>query len=383
MNINMKTMLSCIIASIVLVSACGASGEEKYSDDHSVTTAPTELLASSKGDLLTIEVSTDAPWQAYASDECSAWASVSPEYCPDFKGTATVKVAENLGKKERSGNIVIKCGTTRHKVALTQEGNVPTEGSIKCPIEGYNLVWHDEFDDSSVQTSNWKFENWSKGWVNDEKQYYVAGGALGNQQTAYIEDGALCIKAQKAENGAKFDGKDISGQVISARMNTKTSWKYAYMEASIWLPKGRGTWPAFWCMPTDQSAGWPGCGEIDIMEEVGNNPNAVSSSIHCQAYNHTKGTQKTHEMKCDGAEEGFHIYAMEWTEDYIKTFVDGKVQLTFPNDGKKDQNTWPFDKAFYITLNLAWGGSWGGSQGVHLEDLPCTMKVDYVRVFQK
>ena len=173
-------------------------------------------------------------------------------------------------------------------------------------------------------------------------------------------------------------------KVYSARLygNRSVGFKYGYIEARIKLPKGKGTWPAWWMMPVN-SSGWPACGEIDIMEEVGVDPNRVSSSIHCLAYNHPNHTQKTHEMYCVGAEEGFHIYAIEWTEDYIRTYVDGTEQLYFENDHLDNNDTWPFNKAFYPILNVAWGGDWGGYAGVDESALPLTMEVDYVRVWQK
>lgn len=373
-----------VLCTVATATACNKP-DNGYRDEHKVSTSPASLECGSEASTLQFSVNADASWQAYADDDCSSWvSSVDPAWSESPSGTVTVKVSENLAKTPRSGSIVIKCGTTRHKISLTQEAMVPEESEIQCPIEGYSLVWHDEFEGASVSSSNWRFENWPWYYVNNELQYYVSGGKLGNQETAYIEDGVLCIKAQKANGSAKFNGsEDISGKVISARMNSRKSWKYAYMEASIWLPKGKGTWPAFWCMPDDQSKGWPACGEIDIMEEVGVDPDIVSSSIHTTSYNHTKGTQKTANRKLSGAESGFHSYALEWTEDYIKTYVDGKHLFTFENDKAGNNDTWPFNKAFYMTLNLAWGGSWGGYAGVDESALPCTMKVDYVRVFQK
>ena len=149
----------------------------------------------------------------------------------------------------------------------------------------------------------------------------------------------------------------------------------------IKLPKGRGTWPAFWMMPVHFHS-WPADGEIDIMEEVGYHPNYVSSSLHANAHVHSNGTQVTHEMFCEGAEDGYHIYAIEWTADKITTYVDGQVQLEYPNRGL-GRDDWPYDAPFYIILNLAWGGDWGGQQGVDMEALPAEMLVDYVRVYQK
>jgi beta-glucanase (GH16 family) len=129
---------------------------------------------------------------------------------------------------------------------------------------------------------------------------------------------------------------------------------------------------------------WPMCGEIDIMEEVGVVPNEVSSSLHTQDYNHTKNTQKTHAMVISGAEGSFHTYALEWTADAITTYVDGMVQLTATKAQMgAGHNQWPFHYAFYPIFNLAWGGSWGGMNGVDESALPVTMEIDYIRVFQK
>ncbi|MBQ7527465.1 MAG: glycoside hydrolase family 16 protein, partial [Bacteroidaceae bacterium] len=211
------------------------------------------------------------------------------------------------------------------------------------------------------------------GWVNHELQTYVNTKSPKGTKVAESSDGTL--KIHTFREGDK---------IYSARLygNKSQGFKYGYIEARIKLPKGKGTWPAWWMMPVS-GGGWPGCGEIDIMEEVGVDANIVSSSIHCTAYNHPTKTQKTHSMTCAGAEDGFHIYALEWTEDYIRTFVDGTEQLYFENDHQGNNDTWPFDKAFYPILNVAWGGDWGGYAGVDESALPVTMEVDYVRVWQK
>jgi beta-glucanase (GH16 family) len=165
-------------------------------------------------------------------------------------------------------------------------------------------------------------------------------------------------------------------------MNTAQSWTYGYFEARLILPKGKGTWPAFWMLPKDFK-NWPDDGEIDIMEEVGYDPNNVSSSIHCKAYYHSIGTQKTAVKRVPTAQTDFHVYAVEWTADYIYGFVDGVRYFTFVNDKKGNKDTWPFNAPFYLKLNLAWGGDWGGAQGVDESILPAVYEVDYVRVYQK
>ena len=179
-------------------------------------------------------------------------------------------------------------------------------------------------------------------------------------------------------NCFKENGKIYSGRVYA---HVNQGWQYGYFEASIKLPKGKGTWPAFWMMPVNFRS-WPADGEIDIMEEVGYHPDYVSSSLHANAHVHSNNTQVTHEMKCEGAEGEFHTYAILWTAKNITTYVDGKVQLSYDNRGL-GRDDWPYDDPFYVIFNLAWGGDWGGAQGVDESALPVTMEVDYVRVFQK
>ena len=255
------------------------------------------------------------------------------------------------------------------------EGAQYVEPEIYTPA-GYKLVWRDEFNDPSLtmpDTKEWWYETAEPGWVNNELQTYVAG-RTGDIVTADVSDGTLKIRAIKSGN-----------RVYSARVNTRKNWTYGYFEARLKLPKGKGTWPAFWMMPSVWS-GWPEGGEIDIMEHVGCVPTEVSSSIHCKAYYHAIGTQKTAARKVAGVMDEFHTYALEWTPEYIKTYVDGK-QLFYYNPDDYSQgrnaNTWPFNKPFELKLNLAWGGDWGGMYGVDESCLPATYEIDYVRVFQK
>lgn len=238
--------------------------------------------------------------------------------------------------------------------------------------DGYTLVWQDEFNNTSLlpDTSYWWYETGNHGWGNNEIQNYIPG-VLNSDTCAVVSDGILKIVAQKKE-----------GKVLSVRMNTKESWTYGYFEARLKLPAGKGTWPAFWMMPKDDSS-WPACGEIDIMEEVGYDPNIIHSTIHCEAYNHSIGTQRAGQKRIPTAQTDFHIYAIEWTEDFIKGYIDGECYFTFTNDKAGNNATWPFSKPFYLKLNLAWGGDWGGAQGVDESALPATYEIDYVRVYQK
>jgi beta-glucanase (GH16 family) len=253
------------------------------------------------------------------------------------------------------------------------DGKVENDNS-NLPVEGYTLVWNDEFNQSETKlpnTSNWSYETGAGGWGNNELQNYIPA-VQGNDTCASVYNGSLKIVAKKS-----------SSEVLSVRMNTIESWTYGYFEARLKLPSGKGTWPAFWMMPKTSVDGWPNDGEIDIMEHVGYRPNYVSSSIHCKSYYHGIGTQKTAEKYVLFSQSAFHVYGLEWTPDYIRGFIDGEQYFEFLNDKTGNKDTWPFNTPFYLKLNLAWGGNWGGAEGVNESALPATYEIDYVRVYQK
>lgn len=249
--------------------------------------------------------------------------------------------------------------------------SVQAKKKYKCPLKGYELVWHDEFDGDSL-SQDWTHEVKRKFWVNQELQNYVRIYTPQGQKVTEVSNGTLKLTA------IKEGGEVYSGRVYAMR---RSGWQYGYMEGRIKLPKGKGTWPAFWMMPVRGNR-WPADGEIDIMEEVGVKPNYVSSSLHATGHVHSNNTQVTHEMLQEGAEDDFHLYAIEWTPERITTYVDGRVQLVYdnPGTGKVD---WPYDAPFYLILNLAWGGSWGGMNGTDDSALPTSMEIDYVRVYQR
>lgn len=316
-----------------------------------------------------VSVTSNVAWEIVPSE---TWLSVTPSKGGNGETTVTVKALANDGKDTRKGVLTLKYDGNTAEVSVTQLSD-----EVNTPA-GYTLVWSDEFNEGPVPGSDWTIENWAPGHVNNELQTYTSKEVDG-KRTLEVKDGFLYINC--------FKGKD--GKIYSGRMNARpsTGWLYGYFEARINLPKGKGTWPAFWMMPSNvdwNTNPWPYCGEIDIMEEVGYHPDYVSSSLHTGNYNHTKGTQKTHEMRCAGAEGEFHVYACEWTPDEITTYVDGKVQLKATKASMgQDHDSWPFHYAFYPILNLAWGGDWGGAQGVDESCLPVSMLVDYVRIFQK
>lgn len=361
----MKNIFSVACLVLGLVS-CGSS-EEEPDVAVKIDFSPTVITVGYEKTEVPLTITCEREWTVYSND---SWV-VCEKISSDPAGNVLVTIAANSATEERQSTVVIKSGTTRVSVPVSQSGKpeTPVDPDINVP-EGYKLVWNDEFEEGSEPNSDWYYETGGGGWGNNELQYYVKG-SQGSEKLAVVEDGTLKIICKKIED-----------KVYSIRMNTAQSWKYGYFEARLKLPAGKGTWPAFWMLPQNFTT-WPDDGEIDIMEEVGYNPNYVSSSIHCKSYNHAINTQKTKEILVSTAQTEFHVYALEWTEDFIRTYIDGKELFYFANDKQGNKDTWPFNTAFYLKLNLAWGGSWGGAQGVDESVLPATYAIDYVRVFQK
>ena len=357
-----------LLLSAMSMMACGGSDDEPATTSISITASPEAIAAPTVGGSYSINVTTTGKeWGAYSNDE---WIKVVANGTTTASGTVSITIAENPYTEERTGTVVLMSGTARKSVNVTQAA---AEKELYPAPEGYKLVWQDEFDSGSELNGNdWTHEVKNAGWVNNELQNYVNHTTPGGNLVTEVKGGKLLIHCLK-ENG-----KIYSGRVYA---KVKEGWTYGYIEASIKLPKGKGTWPAFWMMPVHFTS-WPADGEIDIMEEVGYRPNYVSSSLHANAHVHSNNTQVTHEMYCAGAEDDFHTYAIEWRHDNITTYVDGKLQLSYDNRGL-GRDDWPYDDPFYIIFNLAWGGSWGGQQGVDESALPATLEVDYVRVFQK
>lgn len=240
------------------------------------------------------------------------------------------------------------------------------------------VVWSDEFEKGSrPDTGKWTYDIGNWGWGNNELQYYTEN----RPENARIEQGNLIIEARK---------NDMQEKWTSARLTTrgKTTFVYGRIEISAKVPAERGNWAAGWTLGDNyvDELSWPYCGEIDIMESVGYEMNDTTgdgiahASVHCGAYyfklnNHHTGITEVQNMK-----DEFHLYAIEWTPEYIKAFVDGKEYFSY--DDTSDELTWPFDKPQNIILNLAMGGGWGGAQGMDESVSSQQIIIDYVRVLE-
>jgi|GEM_PF-897336 beta-glucanase (GH16 family) len=230
--------------------------------------------------------------------------------------------------------------------------------------QNWNLVWSDEFDQGSIQSSNWNFETGGGGWGNAELENYT-----NRPQNATINNGQLNIIAQQESYGGS--------NYTSARMNTSGlhSWTYGKVEAYIKLPSGQGLWPAFWMLGTNiPQVGWPQCGEIDIMERV-NTQSTIEGTIHWEA-----GGAAQYGGNTNFDPTQYHLYSVVWDSASITWYLDN-TQYWTANIANNINNTNAFHEPFFIILNLAVGGSWPGNPDGSTT-FPATMYVDYVRVYQ-
>lgn len=230
------------------------------------------------------------------------------------------------------------------------------------------LIWVENFDGNALNETNWNFELGDGcpnicGWGNNERQIYT-------KTNHSVKNGLLTITAQ-------FKDSVYS----STRITTKNKFEFQYgkIEARAKLPIGKGLWPAFWMLGSNISdVGWPKCGEIDILEYVGKEPQQVFTSLHTKdSYGNTKNTKKT---KINGIEDGFHIYTANWTKNKIDFFVDEQLVYTF-NPKNKTEDIWPFNQPFYIIVNLAIGGDFGGPEVDH-SIFPQEFILDYLKIYK-
>ena len=262
--------------------------------------------------------------------------------------------------------------------------------STSAQAADWKLVWSDEFDKpGQPDSTKWNYE---EGFIrNQERQFYTRA----RLENARVEDGMLVIEARKEPFAApvrtsrkksvkKTDKQPEMAEYTSASLTTlgKADWTFGRIEVRAKLPNGRGMWPAIWTLGTNiGQVGWPTCGEIDIMENVGFDPDVIHANIHTKSYNHAIRTNKGSRIVIPKPHQDFHVYAIEWRPERIDFFVDKTKYFTFDNEGK-GTDAWPYDKPQYLILNIAVGGAWGGQKGIDDGIFPQRMYVDYVRVYQ-
>lgn len=239
--------------------------------------------------------------------------------------------------------------------------------SVLHPVpRGDSVIFFDDFNGAALDESFWNYELGDGcpdlcGWGNNEPQIYI-------KENAVVRDGKLIIRATKDD-----------GAIHSARLTTKkkVEFQYGTIEVRAKFPGGRGLWPAIWMLGSDIDTNrWPGCGEIDIMEYVGRNPGVIYNSLHTPySYGETINSKQTYLESLEGV---FHTFKTVWSSEAIKFHIDGKLVYTFSPE-EKNTKTWPFDKTFYLLVNMAVGGNFGGPD-IDESIFPSEFVIDYIKV---
>ncbi len=261
-------------------------------------------------------------------------------------------------------------------------GGAIAQPPLLPPASGYTLTWSDEFSSangSAPDSTKWSLETGGNGWGNQELESYTS-----RTQNAQIQNDNLVITALQ-ENYTGTDG--IARNYTSARLKTQNLFAQVYgrFEARIKIPKGQGIWPAFWMLGKDiEQNGWPKCGEIDIMENIGREPAINHGSLHGpSSVAPTSDLTSTISLPAGQSyADDFHIYAVEWEPGTVRFYVDSNNYATFTQAQWPVGGQWVFDHPFFILLNVAVGGSWPGSPDSSTQ-FPQQMLVDYVRVYSK
>jgi len=235
----------------------------------------------------------------------------------------------------------------------------------------YVKVWSDEFNTPGLPDSTkWGYEVGKL--RNNELQYYT----LKRLENARIQDTLLIIEARKES----YLGADYTSASLISKY--KGDWLYGKIEVRAKVPTGKGTWPAIWMMPTnDEYGGWPKSGEIDIMEYVGMNPLNLYFTTHFEGTNGSGHQSSGKHFEFNAPYDRFITYTLVWTPEKLEWYADGVKYHSYVKTAD-DSKVWPFNKSFYLILNLAYGGVWGAQQGIDDTKLPHKFYIDYVRVYQ-
>jgi beta-glucanase (GH16 family) len=243
------------------------------------------------------------------------------------------------------------------------------------------LTWSDEFDGPAgamPDPTRWAFDLGGGGWGNEELESYTD-----RPENARLDgSGFLVIEARREA----FTGRDgIPRDYTSARLRTKGLFAQAYgrFEARMKIPAGQGMWPAFWLLGDDiDRVSWPGCGEIDIMENIGKEPATVHGTLHGPGYSGAQGIGALYSLPAGRFADAFHVFAVEWEPAAIRWYVDDVLYETRTPADLPGGARWAFDHPFFVIVNLAVGGRWPGNPDATTV-FPQTLVVDYVRVYAR
>ena len=373
-HIKMHMLLSLKLVLVVLLSAC--SNDTTLGEPAILEVVPTNLLWSIK----VVGSDMNRP-NGDGSGIIRSTASAKNAVRYGFKFDDESEIENTTGELEYT---VTTNGVNDYNLRISAYSSTGNVISISEMVPVYvgdvdelapqsGLIWSDEFnEDGALSADNWFSETVppvNGGWYNAEQQHYTD-----RIDNAFISNGTLKIVAKKELYTAFNSTKSYT----SARLNSKFEFTYGRIEVRAKLPAGRGTWPAIWTLGSNiTSVNWPACGEIDIMEHVGNNVGKVSSAIHTPSSN--GNTVNVEFLNIENATIDFHVYTADWTADKIDFYVDDVLFYTY-NPVIKNSSTWPFNADQFILLNIAMGGTLGGN--IDSNFVESTMEIDYVRVYE-
>lgn len=281
----------------------------------------------------------------------------------------------------RFRRLVLAAALVAGTVGVTAAQSTPATAASAAPAAIGGLTWADEFTGpagSAPDPGKWGRDTGGGGFGNNELQYYTTGAS----NSALDGAGNLVVTA-KRENPANYQCWYGTCQYTSARLLTSNTFTQAYgrFEARIKIPRGQGIWPAFWMLGNNiGSVGWPGSGEIDIMENIGREPNLVHGTLHGPGYSGGNPLTGQYALPGGGAfADGFHTFSVDWSPGAVSWAVDGTTYQT-KTSAQTNGNPWVFDHPFFMILNVAVGGNWPGSPDGS-STYPQTMTVDYVRAY--
>lgn len=343
---NIRTLL--LLCSFFAVSSC------KKENKTPAGTAPSNLVVNAV-------VSTDGTGKVNFTATATNAVSYDFEFGNGAISTATNGVVEYRYTLAGNNTYTVKV-TAKSSAGLTVSTTIPV--TVNVTVMAPVLVWSDEFNtDGLPDPTKWGYDLGAGGWGNNEVQHYTS-----RAENAVVINGALKITLKKeAYSGSNY---------TSARLLTKDkySFKYGRVEVKAKLPAGGGTWPAIWMLGNNiGTVGWPACGEIDIMEHVGNQLNRIHGTLHYPG--RSGGNADGNSRVITNASTEFHIYSAEWSADFIKIFVDDQLIHSVANS-----SAIPFNHNFFIIMNVAMGGNFGGV--VDPAVTTASMEVDYIRVYQ-
>ena len=379
-TVSSKGVVKAVKVGRVYITAKAMDGSGKYARCKITVKQPVTSIKLSAATLTITEGSsktltaTVAP--ASATNKTLSWTSSNKKIATvSAKGvvkaiapgtaTITAKAADGSGKKAT-------CKVTVNKKVTVEN---------KYESQGYKLLWHDEFDGTELNRDIWNVELHEPGWVNNELQSYVD-----SEDNIKVKNGTLIISSKKKVN------EDGSISYTSGRVNTqnKQDFKYGRVQFRAKVPTGKGYLPAAWMMPTNESlyGQWPRCGEIDVMEVLGDNTYTTYGTIH-YGNPHSESQGKYTLSNGKSFADSYHVFTCDWEPGKITWYVDG-VKMHEENDwysttAGKGTVTYPapFDQPFYMILNLAVGGSWVGYPDDSTTYADQQFAVDYVKVYQK